>query len=156
MMIIYVTFFAIFGEKDSDVSGVQKDPMNALVLAAIGCVLGWLALEVMVIGLRMSKSALASYAEQVGVVVPFCFDAIALGRPFLKTDWIAVCLIMTLEVVMAMRSHRKKGEEIGKQTKNDNIDIQGSSLNNEDQDQTDKEGGTSTSTNSQNGEYFTR
>lgn len=66
----------------------------------------------MALGLLMSKSALASYAEQVGVVVPFVFDALELGRPFLKTDWIAVIIIIILEIVMAMRSLRKKGEEI--------------------------------------------
>jgi hypothetical protein len=34
----------------------------------------------MVIGLRISKSALASYAEAFGVIVPFTFDAIYFGR----------------------------------------------------------------------------
>jgi hypothetical protein len=36
---------------------------KALLLAIVGCSIGWMALELMIIGLRISKSALASYAE---------------------------------------------------------------------------------------------
>jgi drug/metabolite transporter (DMT)-like permease len=114
MLSIYMIASYLFSPANTE-SSELSDPPQALLLAFIGCVIGWLALEVMVIGLRMSKSALASYGEQVGVVVPFLFDAIALCRPFLKTDWIAVCLILTLEIIMAMQSLRKKGEEIGKE-----------------------------------------
>lgn len=86
------------------------NPPFAILLAFIGCTIGWMAVEFMALGLLMSKSALASYAEQAGVIVPFCFDALALGRPFLKTDWLAVFIILILEVIMAMRSIRKRGE----------------------------------------------
>jgi len=93
-------------------SNEGKDSWDALGVALCGTTVGWLAVELIVIGLRMSKSALASYAEQCGVIVPFIFDAIALQRPFLKTDWVAVSLIVILEAAMAARSIRRKGDEL--------------------------------------------
>jgi hypothetical protein len=51
----------------------------------------------MVIGLRISKSALASYAEQVGIVVPYTFDIFYFKRQFLLTDAIGLLLILTLQ-----------------------------------------------------------
>ena len=62
MLSIFMIVSAIFFPKSSD-DNAEVDPPYALLIAFIGCVIGWLALEVMVIGLRMSKSALASYGE---------------------------------------------------------------------------------------------
>ena len=92
------------------IAGAPPDPTTsdstALLYAFLGCILGWIATELLTIGVKISKSALAAYAEQVGVVVPFCFDSLILGRLFLKTDLIAVVLIVTLQVVMAFHSLR--------------------------------------------------
>ena len=61
-----------FGYFFRDVDGVTEEEELkkerdeywwALVLASIGCFMGWVAIEFMIIGLRISKSALASYAE---------------------------------------------------------------------------------------------
>ena len=83
-MLLKVVLTALFS--DSVEYPFETESWRALLFAGIGSIIGWLALESMIIGLRMSKSALASYAEQIGVIVPFCFDALALGRTFLKTD----------------------------------------------------------------------
>lgn len=128
MLSIYMIVSNLFFPSNPE-STEEVDPPIALLLAFIGCVIGWLALEFMVIGLRMSKSALASYGEQVGVVVPFLFDYIAFCRPFLKTDWIAVCLILTLEIIMATQSLRKKGEEIGKEEESDSDQLDDQIIN---------------------------
>ena len=66
----------------------------------------------MIIGLRMSKSALASYAEQVGIVVPFTFDVFVLNREFLKTDAIGLGLIVFLQAYQAYKSTVNAKEEI--------------------------------------------
>ena len=69
---------------------------TALLLSLIGCCFGWIALEFMVIGLRISKSAIASYGEMAGITVPFLFDGLILGRKFLTTDGIGLALIVIL------------------------------------------------------------
>lgn len=88
---------------------MQKE---AITLAFIGTFFGWVALETMIIGLRMSKSALASYGEQCGVTVTFTFDALYFGREFLKTDWIAITLILSLQMFQAWKSAQKAGDDI--------------------------------------------
>uniref|UniRef100_A0A7S3FUH1 Uncharacterized protein n=1 Tax=Strombidium rassoulzadegani TaxID=1082188 RepID=A0A7S3FUH1_9SPIT len=84
---------------------------EAVMLACVGCVGGWIAIECMIMGLRISKSALASYAEQVGIVVPFTFDTFILQRDFLKTDGVGLSLIVILQGYQAYRSTiQSKGE----------------------------------------------
>ena len=89
VLAVYMSFF----EPAIYMTPLQKE---AITLAFIGTFFGWIALEMMIIGLRMSKSALASYGEQCGVTVTFTFDAVYFGREFLKTDWIAISLILSL------------------------------------------------------------
>ena len=76
---------------------------TAVLLSAIGCCFGWMALEFMVIGLRISKSAIASYGEMAGITVPFLFDGFVLGRDFLTTDGIGLALIISLQTYNAIR-----------------------------------------------------
>ena len=71
-----------------------------------------MALEMMIVGLRMSKSALAQYGEQCGVVVTFLFDAVVFQRQWLRTDYIAVALITCLQARQACESVRKAGQDI--------------------------------------------
>lgn len=55
-----------------------------------------MALEFMVIGLGISKSALASYGEMAGITVPFTFDIFVLQREFLTSDGLGLTLIIVL------------------------------------------------------------
>jgi hypothetical protein len=64
-----------------------------------GSVVGWMAIEFMILGARMSKSAIASYAEQTGLVPPFLFDYLVLDRKFLVTDGIGITLLVSLQSV---------------------------------------------------------
>ena len=105
VMSVYIAISSILGEK-------KESPWDSIGFAICGSIMGWIAMELFVIGLRMSKSALASYADSCGILVPFMFDAIALKRPILKTDWIAITLIISLQITMATRALRKKQEEI--------------------------------------------
>ena len=41
----------------------NQEYRSAVLLAFMGCFFGWLALEANIFGLRISKSAIASYAE---------------------------------------------------------------------------------------------
>jgi hypothetical protein len=50
----------------------------------------------MVIGLNISKSALASYGEMMGITVPFIIDGFVFGRTFVSTDFIGLALIIVL------------------------------------------------------------
>ena len=68
IMFVYICIYEPFTRTD------DPDYQNAIILAIMGTTIGWIALELMIIGLRISKSALASYAEQVGIVCPFLFD----------------------------------------------------------------------------------
>ena len=76
---------------------------KALLLSLCGCVLGWIALEFMVIGLQISKSAIASYGEMVGITVPFIFDGLFLGRQFLSIDALGLTFIITLQAFNAYK-----------------------------------------------------
>lgn len=86
--------------RSSSDDGVTSDADSAytmaIVFALIGSVIGWMALEFMVIGLGISKSALASYGEMTGVVVPVTFDCLFFGRELLTTDIIGITLISCL------------------------------------------------------------
>jgi len=57
----------------------------------------------MCIGLRISKSAIASYGEMVGITVPFLFDGLFLGRKFLAIDALGLTFIITLQVFNAYK-----------------------------------------------------
>ena len=57
----------------------------------------------MIIGIRISKSAIASYGEMAGVTIPFMFDAFVLGRQFLTIDAIGVALIIIVQTYMAVQ-----------------------------------------------------
>lgn len=105
VMGVYLCISSMLGYK-------KESPWDSIVFAICGSVMGWIAMELFVIGLRMSKSALASYADSCGILIPFMFDAIALKRPILKTDWIALTLIISLQVMMATRALRKKKEDV--------------------------------------------
>jgi hypothetical protein len=76
---------------------------KALFLSFLGCIIGWFALEFMVIGLRISKSAIASYGEMVGITVPFLYDGLFLGRKFLAIDALGLTFIISLQVFNAIK-----------------------------------------------------
>lgn len=80
----------------ADYSDEDLKYRTALLLSLIGCVISWFALEFMVIGLRISKSALASYGEMVGITVPFIYDGLFMGRSFLSIDALGLTLIIAL------------------------------------------------------------
>jgi len=99
---------------------VEDEYKTAIYLSLIGCFIGWMALEFMVIGLGITKSALASYGEMAGIVVPFTFDALVLNREFLFTDFIGLALIVLLIAYQAHKSlknaeaeEKRKQEEAG-------------------------------------------
>ena len=95
--------------------GPSNDPNERWGLAAfyglIGSICGWIALESLCTGLRISKSALASYAEQSGVLVPFTFDFLILHRPFLLTDGIGMSIIIIFQSYQAYISVQKSKKE---------------------------------------------
>jgi len=68
----------------------------------------------MIIGLRISKSALASYGEMTGICVPFLFDILYFGRKFLAIDAIGLSLIVVLQVINAIKKQRQAEEEAAK------------------------------------------
>ena len=86
---------------------------SAIMLAFLGCFFGWLALETNIFGLRISKSAIASYAEQIGIVVPLLFDTWVLGREVLQTDKIGLMLILSLQSFQAYSSMIKAKSKEG-------------------------------------------
>lgn len=57
---IVLAFYISFFEPAIELTPLHRE---AITLAIIGTFFGWVALETMIIGLRMSKSALASYGE---------------------------------------------------------------------------------------------
>jgi len=73
-----------------------------------------MALEFMVIGLGISKSALASYGEMAGITVPFTFDILVLNREFLATDGLGLTFIVVLQCFNAYKSIKKAEEEAKK------------------------------------------
>ena len=84
-----------------------------MLLAFAAGFFGWLAVEAHVLGLRISKSAIASYAETIGIVVPLIFDTWYLGREVLKTDKIGLFLILSLQSFQAYSSMMKASEKEG-------------------------------------------
>lgn len=53
---------------------VDQKSLKAIQFGLIGGFFGWLGIDFMAIGVQMSKSALSSYAEQTGIILPFLFD----------------------------------------------------------------------------------
>jgi len=78
--------------------------ISAVYISIFGCLAGWAGLESMTVGLRISKSGLASYAEQCGIIVPFAFDILIFNRQFLATDGIGVALILVTQGYSAYSS----------------------------------------------------
>jgi drug/metabolite transporter (DMT)-like permease len=58
----------------------RADYFIGSVYLVMGCIMAWMAFEVMIRGVLISKSAIASYAEQIGVVVPFAYDTLVCSR----------------------------------------------------------------------------
>lgn len=86
---------------------------TALLYAFIGSFFGYLAIEFMIIGCRITKSALATNAEQCGILLPFAFDVFYLGRQFLLTDGLGLTLVVVLQSFLAYRSTIKAQEKEG-------------------------------------------
>lgn len=101
---VYMLFQAMFS-KDSSPSTLSWE---TVVFAFCGALLSYVAIECNVTGLQRCKSGLASQAEYSGMMVPFIFDVLALNRSFLKTDWIAILLIFTLQGVMVVKKINQK------------------------------------------------
>ena len=70
----------------------------------MGSLFGWVALECLINGAMVTKSALAKNAECCGVVVPYCFDVFWLGRKFLHTDALGLWMIILLQFYQAYAS----------------------------------------------------
>ena len=88
------------------VSEADRQYKQAIILSVCGCFFGWVALEFMIIGLRISKSAVASYGEMAGLTIPFIFDALVLGRKFLSIDAIGVLLIIAVQAYIAFHKQQ--------------------------------------------------
>ena len=69
-----------------------------------------MGLEFMVIGLQISKSALASYGEMAGITLPFIFDAMYFDRTFVMTDFLGLGLIIILQIANGYRSIKQAEE----------------------------------------------
>lgn len=88
---------------------------QAIQLALIGSVIGWMAVEFIVVGLQMSKSAIASYGEMSGIIIPLLFDSFYFHRTFLSIDFIGLLLIVLLQLYTANKAikiAREKAEKI--------------------------------------------
>ena len=106
-MVIYTSYaqpidwFYIFQASKS-----QEDVeyLTAIQYALIGSILGWIALEFMVIGARITKSALTSFAEMTGMAVPFVYDGLILGRRYMMIDVLGIILIISLQIYNATKT----------------------------------------------------
>jgi len=77
----------------------------------IGGVFGYLAIEFMIIGLKISKSGMAMFAEQLGVLVPITFDVIFMGFPLFKTNLLGMTLIVSMLSYQAYLTSRKNKDD---------------------------------------------
>lgn len=77
---------------------------TAFYYSFIASFFGWVALECLINGAMVTKSALAKNAELCGVIVPYAFDVFWLGRQFLNTDALGLVLIILLQVYQAWSS----------------------------------------------------
>lgn len=105
-------FGYFFGSADQSIenSGLKttdKYP-NALLMGFLGSIFGWLGLELVVIGVNISKSAVASYGEMVGIVLPFIFDMAVLDRTLVMTDLIGLVLIILLQLIRGFNSFKEQ------------------------------------------------
>ena len=100
---------ALFSSKE-----LPADDSKALLAIFYGFlagIFGWLAIDFMTIGVRISKSAISSYAEQTGIVLPFLFDIFFFGRQMLLTDALGLTLIVILQSYQAYLSMQEAGKE---------------------------------------------
>lgn len=124
MMLIYISIyepfdFSYFSTPDpaATPAGEAKelqpssDYQAAIQLAFLAAFFGWMGLELMVVGLNYSKSALASYGEMMGVTVPFLVDGLVFGRQFVLTDYIGLALILVLQMYRAFKSMKEAAVE---------------------------------------------
>ena len=96
--ILYCTVFDPFFQSTSFDSQTYTNEQwyISVFYGILGGLFGWLAIECLILGARMSKSAIASYAEQIGFVPPFVFDFLVLKRKFLITDFIGLFILVSL------------------------------------------------------------
>lgn len=126
MMLIYIQiyepldFSSFMGSTAAPAAGestqelkpdTTSDYQTAIGLAFVAAFFGWMGLELMVVGLNYSKSALASYGEMMGVTVPFLVDGLVFGRQFVLTDFIGLSLILLLQLYRAFKSMKEAAIE---------------------------------------------
>ena len=70
--------------------------MKGVGFGVIAGIVSFAAVTCLVIGSHMTKSAIASYCEMCGLLVPFVFDALYFKRKVLYTDGIACTLLIVL------------------------------------------------------------
>jgi len=71
-----------------------------------------MGLELMVIGLQCSKSALASYGEMAGITIPFTFDGFYFDRTFVTTDFLGLGLIIILQMANGYKCVKQAEEAL--------------------------------------------
>ena len=82
---------------------------DAFAFGFIASLISWLAQECLVLGVTVSKSALATYGFQSGLVVPVVYDAfITKTHPLLFIDSIGLTLIIILQIFNIVKSLLKK------------------------------------------------
>ena len=96
-------FFLRPAAADPEHAFADQEYKQAILLSLVGCTFGWIALEFMIIGLRISKSAVASYGEMAGLTIPFLCDAFIFGRQFLAIDALGVVLIIGVQGFLAVQ-----------------------------------------------------
>mgnify|MGYP006114563743 CR=1 FL=1 len=116
-MFVYISYtdpldFGFYFKHDPSAEDLKY--RNAIFLAFIGALCAWVAFECMIIGLQISKSALASYGEMTGITVPFLFDIFYFGRKFLTIDAMGLSLIVVLQVYNAIKKQKEAAEEANK------------------------------------------
>lgn len=113
-----VTFVYLIIWERHEVANMKLDAFFFAFLAALT---SWLAQECLVLGVTVSKSALATYGFQSGIVVPVVYDAfIAKTHPLYIVDSIGLLLIIILQIFNIVKSLMKK-----KVTEDDAAEVQG-------------------------------
>ena len=90
----------------------SSDYIMGIGFAIIGGLMGFLAILSLTHGLAITKSALASYGEMSGIIVPFFVDCFYFDRQFLAIDAIACSIIISVQIFQAYKSIQKKGKDI--------------------------------------------
>lgn len=101
--IVLTAYCLIFKQWTIETSGWQY--------ILVGSFFGWIALEFNINGTMVSKSALASYAEQFGIVIPFAVDVFYFERPLLHIDVLGLLLIVALQGYQAVASSAAQQSE---------------------------------------------